>query len=83
MALIKTIKDIISIHAPLTGSDLLFLNATMRPHYFNPRSPYGERQPTIIRHEINCNFNPRSPYGERQQDCTKFYLGFCLSSTIL
>ena len=29
------------------------------------------------------NFNPRSPYGERQQDCTKFYLGFCLSSTIL
>lgn len=29
------------------------------------------------------HFNPRSPYGERQQDCTKFYLGFCLSSTIL
>ena len=29
------------------------------------------------------DFNPRSPYGERLQDCTKFYLGFCLSSTIL
>ena len=34
----------ISIHAPLTGSDLLQpLPEPVRPH-FNPRSPYGERQ---------------------------------------
>ena len=53
--------SVISIHAPLTGSD--------------------SHNPTA---KQSCsNFNPRSPYGERQQDCTKFYLGFCLSSTIL
>ena len=34
---------LISIHAPLTGSDLLQpLPEPVRPH-FNPRSPYGER----------------------------------------
>ena len=34
-------------------------------HYFNPRSPHGERlrlAPTPI---ITSNFNPRSPHGER------------------
>ena len=33
----------ISIHAPLTGSDLFYDTAAYPPLYFNPRSPYGER----------------------------------------
>ena len=34
----------ISIHAPLTGSDKKGLEANWATLYFNPRSPYGERQ---------------------------------------
>ena len=33
----------ISIHAPLTGSDLVALFRLLCGLYFNPRSPYGER----------------------------------------
>ena len=33
----------ISIHAPLTGSDLTRPGISRRGGYFNPRSPYGER----------------------------------------
>ena len=33
----------ISIHAPLTGSDLLQISNISRYKHFNPRSPYGER----------------------------------------
>mgnify|MGYP003220880707 CR=1 FL=1 len=73
----------ISIHAPLTGSDRQKSFIFFPIKHFNPRSPYGERQVAISTSTPSRNFNPRSPYGERQQDCTKFYLGFCLSSTIL
>ena len=57
----------ISIHAPLTGSDLS--RETLKPQDldFNPRSPYGERP---LRRQISVtrsNFNPRSPYGERPE----------------
>ena len=34
----------ISIHAPLTGSDLPHHGRIGRQVHFNPRSPYGERQ---------------------------------------
>ena len=34
----------ISIHAPLTGSDLFWLRLLRQVRYFNPRSPYGERR---------------------------------------
>ena len=75
---------IISIHAPLTGSDIGSGTASPRTEKFQSTLP--------LRGATSCfpaaistarYFNPRSPYGERQQDCTKFYLGFCLSSTIL
>ena len=33
----------ISIHAPRTGSDLIFLHLRTVNNYFNPRSPHGER----------------------------------------
>ena len=35
---------LISIHAPRTGSDSLLLAHKCNKHYFNPRSPHGERQ---------------------------------------
>ena len=35
----------ISIHAPLTGSDLCSAPCLLVRKYFNPRSPYGERPP--------------------------------------
>ena len=34
---------IISIHAPRTGSDLIYALYNRRYTYFNPRSPHGER----------------------------------------
>ena len=55
----------ISIHAPLTGSDISSYLLLMSRPDFNPRSPYGERP---IKRPIPMapgNFNPRSPYGER------------------
>ena len=56
----------ISIHAPRKGSDSIrFRNGTIM-HYFNPRSPQGER--LIIPGAENRrthHFNPRSPQGER------------------
>ena len=56
----------ISIHAPRTGSDhAMFLPHTGR-HYFNPRSPHGERPYLLHPMERFGNyFNPRSPHGER------------------
>ena len=55
----------ISIHAPLTGSDLPLAVDGVSQLDFNPRSPYGERHPFILQKPIMINFNPRSPYGER------------------
>ena len=55
----------ISIHAPLTGSDLRKA-AVRRPSvHFNPRSPYGERLLGTVDCSEASDFNPRSPYGER------------------
>ena len=56
----------ISIHAPLTGSDLLFPVARGLFGNFNPRSPYGERHIADAYYQHPEDFNPRSPYGERQ-----------------
>ena len=39
--------SIISIHAPLTGSDFLLFSAAVAINNFNPRSPHRERQSNI------------------------------------
>ena len=65
----------ISIHAPLTGSDLFRSLSTMPPSDFNPRSPYGERR--VGTEQRSCrtsNFNPRSPYGERPASFARILL---------
>ena len=38
----------ISIHAPLTGSDIEGVNDDLPDLDFNPRSPYGERLKAIV-----------------------------------
>ena len=40
----KSLKEVISIHAPHAGSDCLELQQPEIYKYFNPRSPCGERQ---------------------------------------
>ncbi len=69
----------ISIHAPLTGSDVVYMSKVFVERNFNPRSPYGER-PTSPQHRSRriYNFNPRSPYGERRR-CV---CGFCAQGKI-
>ena len=58
----------ISIHAPLTGSDTEQPASSRMSIYFNPRSPYGERLENWGITNAKKNFNPRSPYGERRMD---------------
>ena len=65
----------ISIHAPRTGSDLIFLHSRTVNNYFNPRSPHGERQHRQPYAGSCRDFNPRSPHGERQH--RQPYAGSC------
>ena len=55
----------ISTHAPRTGSDRKVSNQDGLSPDFNPRSPHGERQTTVVAQSGNGDFNPRSPHGER------------------
>ena len=66
----KRVLDVlvgISIHAPRTGSDPLPAVQAVRHGYFNPRSPHGERHPSLCPKAArrSGHFNPRSPHGER------------------
>ena len=58
-------RTVISIHAPLTGSDTNATIITSNNTDFNPRSPYGERPRKYRYSHPGRDFNPRSPYGER------------------
>ncbi len=59
--------EIISIHAPLAGSDVGAPWRRTHAADFNPRSPCGERpNPAPTRACYGSDFNPRSPCGERQ-----------------
>ena len=59
-------RRLISIHAPLAGSDWSEGTGIRCRRYFNPRSPRGERPAGICRTCSRYNFNPRSPRGERR-----------------
>ena len=59
---------VISIRAPLAGSDCKAHRLYPKSIDFNPRSPCGERHPKLIRYlHIPAYFNPRSPCGERRR----------------
>ena len=59
-------SDLISIHAPLAGSDREIKGNLRVISYFNPRSPSGERPTFLTMFPIIIYFNPRSPSGERR-----------------
>ena len=56
----------ISIHAPREGSDPLRRKRGVGGRHFYPRSPRGERLPSIVMGGMPPDFYPRSPRGERQ-----------------
>ena len=58
--------DIISTHAPRTGSDETINRNRELQGNFNPRSPHGERRRGNRFLKMWGNFNPRSPHGERR-----------------
>ena len=62
---IASVLDI-SIHAPLTGSDMFLLSNELNSRYFNPRSPHRERRFKVNLANTVRNFNPRSPHRERR-----------------
>ena len=65
--LIDKLGGDISIHAPRTGSDQLFLQPPMhqRISIHAPRTGSDRKVAPVI--DIVQNFNPRSPHGERQR----------------
>ena len=58
-------KCIVSIRAPLAGSDLRVSYGGVACCGFNPRPPCGERFSGFLTHECIVGFNPRPPCGER------------------
>ena len=58
--------NVISIHAPRTGSDGVWSENVPMALNFNPRSPHGERRGRIFKRYPRKDFNPRSPHGERR-----------------
>ena len=76
------LPHLISIHAPLTGSDPLRRAYKKRRNHFNPRSPYGERPYSYKRNSGAYYFNPRSPYGERQNPRRVFRMIDIFQSTL-
>ena len=61
----KALREIISIHAPRTGSDEAGDFQAPCFEHFNPRSPHGERRNAVHDKLADFDFNPRSPHGER------------------
>ena len=61
----------ISIHAPLTGSDIQGCRLHCLHHDFNPRSPHRERQLFCYPYNFLYDFNPRSPHRERRTMATR------------
>ena len=57
----EVIDQLISIHAPRTGSDKDALNASVESYNFNPRSPHGERQKHPIRFVNSTDISIHAP----------------------
>ena len=53
--------EAISIHAPRVGSDLLRAITYLKWHYFNPRSPCGERRGDLGKHRLRLIFQSTLP----------------------
>ena len=57
---------VISIHAPLTGCDVIFDGPVGQLFDFNPRTPHGVRRGMGRRCLGYWDFNPRTPHGVRR-----------------
>ena len=57
----QPIKVIISIHAPLTGCDLIQLEHCLLLQHFNPRTPYGMRLKYLISGLLDFNISIHAP----------------------
>ena len=75
-------QSLISIHAPLTGSDVYTMSVRQGAENFNPRSPYGERPVAVTSSTIAIHFNPRSPYGERHLRAIRRLVSMRFQSTL-
>ena len=73
---------VISIHAPLAGSDRRPPARASSPRNFNPRSPCGERRPGRSSRRPRHDFNPRSPCGERPNRHDVDYMRKAFQSTL-
>ena len=58
---LKNESNTISIHAPLTGSDLFYSLGIPSGFHFNPRSPYGERLATAASRDAAVPFQSTLP----------------------
>ena len=74
--------NIISIHAPLAGSDMKTYVHYTDDMNFNPRSPCGERPVLSVFSVAALDFNPRSPCGERRQDSKRGFRTYQFQSTL-
>ena len=54
-------QQVISIHAPREGGDVIISMALRKKVYFNPRPPRGGRQLDVGGQLIHADFNPRPP----------------------
>ena len=63
------VRSAISIHAPLTGSDLIMLYSGWRIGISIHAPLTGSDQVRMFETSPNRDFNPRSPYGERRPRC--------------
>ena len=72
----------ISIHAPLTGSDSGTGNTESRHRNFNPRSPHRERLGARCNLRRYLDFNPRSPHRERRVHFPDFAFWLQFQSTL-
>ena len=61
MAQHAALTTLISIHAPLAGSDHMVSSSVSSCSYFNPRSPCGERPTTISRYMTGYKFQSTFP----------------------
>jgi len=59
------LNQVISTHSPRMGRDMIVTSAPPWASHFNPLSPHGERQQSLVPFCAPWDFNPLSPHGER------------------
>ena len=66
--------ELISIHAPRTGSDAETMNLQNRGGYFNPRSPHGERPAFLLMLHAHITFQSTLPARGATKSHKEYYI---------